>query len=319
MSNWLKLSHHEHSGRLRPHDHTSYLPLAILLLTVGLLLTVYSVSAATPYTGPEEGSVGLTGVVPGPAPANAATIDNPTNQQHFSTSPISVSGTCPQDTVVEIFKNDIFTGSTVCTASGTYALDIDLLFGENILIARVYDSLNQAGPDSNSVTIFYDILPAQASPVSSLNFGANQLLLNTDAVYRGVFPEKEFQMPIDILGGVPPYAVNIQWGDTNNKVVPRPDNTTFNASHAYSKPGNYQVSLQATDTQGRVAFLGVAVIVNGQPGAPTTVASTGGSAPNQLLMLWPVYTSAIGILISFWLGERREKHILSKKAAVLPT
>jgi hypothetical protein len=220
--------------------------------------------------------------------------------------------------VVELFKNDIFTGSTACTSSGTFALDVDLLFGKNTLTAKVYDTLNQVGPDSNIVTVYYDVLPTQVSPLSSFGFGDNQLLLNTDAVYRGVFPEKEMQMPIDILGGTPPYAVNVQWGDANNKVIPRPDNSTFKTTHTYTKPGTYQVSLQASDTKGRVAFLGVAVIVNGQPNAISTGA-TSTPAPNQLLLLWPVYTAAIGILISFWLGERREKHVMTKREAILPT
>jgi hypothetical protein len=317
MLNWLKLSHHSNTGRFSPHDHTSYLPLAILLLVVGFALTIYSVSAASPP--PQEGSVGLTGTVPGPAPTTAATITKPNDQQHTSTSPINVSGSCPKDTIVEVFKNEIFTGSTACTDSGTFAIDVDLLFGKNEIVARVYDALNQAGPDSNLITIYYDILAGQPGPLSSFNFGGSQLLLNTDAVYRGVFPDKEMQMPIDILGGTPPYAVNVQWGDTNNKVIPRPDNTSFTTAHTYSKPGVYQVSLQASDTKGRVAFLGVAVVVNGQPSTGTGSSSTPGSPPNQLLLLWPVYTAIIGILISFWLGERREKRIINKPVAVLPT
>lgn len=318
MLNWLKLSHHSNTGYLRPHEHTSYLPLAILLLVVGLTLTVYSVSAATPYTGPEEGSVGLTGTVPGPPPSIPATINSPSNGQHFSTSPVNVSGTCPAGTVVEMFKNDIFAGSTICSESGSFGIDVDLLFGQNALSAKVFDALNQEGPASNVITVYYDVLPVQTGPLSTFNFGGTQMLLNTDAVYRGVFPDQELNMPIDILGGTPPYAVNVQWGDANNKVVPRPDNISFRLAHAYKKPGNYQISLQATDAVGRVAFLGVAAIVNGQP---TTASGTAqaGSVPNQLLLLWPVYTGVIGILISFWLGERREKRVLTKPAALLPS
>jgi hypothetical protein len=282
-----------------------------LLLVVGTALTYYSVtSAASPP--PQEGSIGLVGTVPGNAPTVAAVITSPTNNQHFSASPITVLGTCPANTLVELFKNDIFAGSTFCT-SGAFKLQIDLLFGKNDLIARVYDALNQAGPDSATVTVFYDVLPLQTGPITSFNFGNSQLLLNTDAVYRGVFPNREFDMPIDILGGTPPYAVNVQWGDTNNKVIPRPDNTGFKVAHSYNKAGNYQITIQATDTVGRVAFLGVAAIVNGQPSLVTSGTSSSGSTTDQLLLLWPVYTGALGIVISFWLGERREKRILSRQ------
>lgn len=319
MRRWLKLSHRDHSGRLKPHEHTSYLPLGILLLVVGLALTAFTATAKTPYDGPEAGSVGLTGIMPGKPPTVAATIRTPSDGQRFSTSPVTVSGTCPAETLVEIFKNDIFAGSTTCTEGGTYSLDIDLLNGQNTLIARVYDALNQPGPDSNSITVFYDGLPPQADPLNSLEFGGAQLLLNTDAVFRGVFPQKEMAVPIDILGGTPPYAVNVQWGDSTNKIIPRNDNITFNATHVYSKPGTYQVSLQASDAAGRVAFLTVAAIVNGQPpvSAGTTTTQSSNVITTQLLALWPLYAAAVAIVISFWLGERREKQILEKRGLLL--
>jgi hypothetical protein len=254
--------------------------------------------------------------MPGKPPTVAATITAPTNQQRFSVSPVPVSGTCPANTLVEIFKNDIFAGSTPCTEKGTYTLDVDLLIGQNILIARVYDSLNQPGPDSNAVTVFYDALPSQADSLAPLNFGGDQLLLNTDAVFRGVFPEEELNIPLDVIGGTPPYAVNIQWGDSNNKVVPRSDNVTFKVGHTYRKPGTYQISIQATDAVGRVAFLTVASIVNGQP---TVVAATtqSGASTNKLLLLWPLYVGTFAVVISFWLGERREKQILMKRGLIL--
>jgi hypothetical protein len=314
MLKWLKLSHHHHSGVLRPHEHTSYLPLGLILLGVGFILIAYTASAASP--GPESGSIGLSGVMPGKAPTVAATIRQPINGQRFSSTPMSVSGTCPANTLVELFKNDIFAGSTPCLAGGTYTLEIDLLIGQNILIARVYDSLNQPGPDSNAVTVFYDALPTQAGALTPLDFGGDQLLLNTDAVFRGVFPDKEMSVPIDILGGSPPYAINIQWGDSTNKVIPRNDNVTFSANHIYKKPGTYQVSIQGTDASGRVAFLTVASIVNGQPAiANATAAST--STTNKLLVLWPLYASAFAVVISFWLGERREKQILMKRGLII--
>lgn len=317
MLKWLKISHHDHSGKLRSHEHTSYLPLGLLLLVVGFALTGYSAYAATPYAGPEAGSIGLTGTMPGKPPTVAATIKVPINGQRFGTSPVAVSGTCPENTLVEIFKSDIFAGSTPCTSAGTFRLEIDLLIGQNILIAKVYDALNQPGPDSNAVTVFYDALPPQADPLAGLSFGGSQMLLNTDAVFRGVFPNDELNVPIDILGGTPPYAVNVQWGDSNNKIVPRNDNNTFRVGHIYKKAGTYQVTIQATDSQGRVAFLTVAAIVNGQPPIEAAAATASASKPNQLLLLWPLYTASIAVLVSFWLGEQREKRILDKRGLIV--
>lgn len=313
----LQLIHHRHSGKLRSHKHTSYLPLALLLAAVGFLLTVYTSYAASP--GPEAGSIGLNGTVPGKPPTVAATIDKPTNGQRFATSPITVSGTCPKGTLVEIFKNNIFAGSIPCQDDGTYSIDVDLLIGKNILVARVYDDLNQAGPDSNKVTVYYDALPSQAGPLTSLDFGGAQLLLNTDAVFRGVFPNQTMRVPIEILGGTPPYAINVQWGDSSNKVVPRKNNLGFTIDHVYSRPGTYQMTIQGSDANGRVAFLTVAAIVNGQPSvAAGSSEETGVSNTvlTRLLTLWPLYTSVVAIAISFWLGERREKYLLTRGGPV---
>lgn len=304
----FKILHHSHSGRLRPHEYTSYPPLILLLVVVGVALTICSVSALDPP--PQAGSVGLTGEMPGPAPTVAATISSPNPNQRFPTSPVTVQGTCPAKTLVELYKNDIFAGSTICSDSGRYSLDVDLLIGQNVLIARVYNALNQPGPDSNPVTIYYDALPPQAAGLAPLNLGGTQLLLNTDAVYRGVFPDHEMSVPIDILGGTPPYAVNIEWGDSTNKVVPRSNNVTFTTTHVYQKPGIYQVTFQGSDAGGRVAFLTVAAIVNGQPGVALASNSSKPSV-NKLLLLWPLYTTVVAMVISFWLGERREKHILN--------
>lgn len=320
MLNWLKISHHHHSWKVRPHEHTSYVPLGFLLVIVGFALTSFSttVMSATPYTGPESGSIGLTGTVPGKPPATAATIKIPSNGQHFGTSPVTFSGTCPSGTLVEMFKNDIFAGSTVCSSTGTYSLDVDLMIGQNTMVARVYDALNQPGPDSNSIVVYYDALPTQSDPLTTFNFGGDQLLLNTDAVFRGVFPEQTLTVPLDILGGTPPYAINTEWGDSSNKVIPRNDNATFNVTHVYKKAGTFQVTFQATDASGRVAFLTVASIVNGQP-AVTAASSSPLATPNQLLVLWPLYTSALAIVVSFWLGEQREMKVLKKRGQLIPT
>jgi hypothetical protein len=319
MLKWLKLSQHKHSGHLRPHEHTSYIPLGLLLLIVGFALMAYTAYAATPYTGPESGSIGLSGNMPGKPPTTAAVITVPTDQQHFSISPVIVSGTCPDNTLVEIFKNDIFAGSTPCDDNGSYSIDTDLLIGKNTLTAKVYDALNQSGPDSNPVIVFYDALPSQGSALASLGLDSAQLLLNTDAIFRGIFPNQELSMPIDILGGMPPYAVNIQWGDATNKVISRNNNVSFDAGHQYTKAGTYKVSIQATDSVGRVAFLTVATIVNGQPAVVATTTSTDTSSVSKLLVLWPLYTGATAIVASFFLGERREKRVLRTHGILIPS
>lgn len=307
----MKISHRRHTGRLLPHEYTSYLPLAILLIVVGLLLTVSTVSAAPGDPPPQAGSIGLTGTMPAKPPTTGATITSPGEQQHFSASPVTVTGTCPPGTIVELYKSDIFAGSTPCTDNGTFSMTVDLLIGQNNLVAKVFDALNQPGPDSKTVTTYYDALPPQTSSLAPINFSASQLILNTDAVYRGIFPGQTLSIPVSIIGGTPPYAINVQWGDSSNKIVPRNNNVTFSVDHVYNKPGTFQITLQGTDAQGRIAFLTVAAIVNGQPGPLVASTTPTKTTPSQLLVLWPLFAIAATMVASFWLGERREKRILA--------
>lgn len=306
---------HKNSGKLRPHEHTSYIPLFLLLAAVGMMLSVYT-SFAYARPGPMAGTTGLSGTMPSKPPTVGATISLPLPEAHFSTTPVTVSGTCPKNILVQLYKNDIFAGSSPCSEQGTFSLDIDLMYGRNVLVARVYDDLNQPGPDSKEVVVYYDANFPQGTFGTALDFGGAQLVLNTDAVFRGTFPKEDLVMPITILGGQAPYAVNIQWGDSTNKMLPRANNGDFNATHVYEKAGTFQVSIQATDAQGRVAFLTVAAIVNGQPDVATAAGTgsttTGGltGIPAQMLALWPLYTSLVAIVISFWLGERRERRLM---------
>lgn len=313
MKEKLKIIHNSHSGRLRPHEHTSYITLFVVIFFVGILLVGFSissyVSAAPPP--PQAESVGLTGIMPADPPTVGATIDTPKNQQHFNISPITVAGTCPLGTLVEIFKNNIFAGSTPCETGGNYSLQIDLLYGQNQLFAQVYDALNQAGPPSASTTVFYDASPAIGASLSFLNFGGSQLLLNTDAIYRGTFPGQELNVPLSIIGGAAPFAINVEWGDSNNNVIPRSDNSVFNATHTYEKAGTYKVTFQASDSQQQAAFLAVAVVVNGQPAVLSSGSAQGKtSLLNKLLVLWPLYAVIVTLVTSFWLGERHEKKLM---------
>ncbi|OYW42039.1 hypothetical protein B7Z28_01870, partial [Candidatus Saccharibacteria bacterium 32-45-3] len=138
MFSSLKLSHHKHTGKLKEHKSTSFLPLFILVIAVSSPLSIATASAQSwTRPDPDAESISLTGVVEGKPPTEAARITSPTDLTRTSQSPIEISGTCPVDTIVQIYKNDMFAGSTVCRENGTFKLEIDLLIGENILIARV--------------------------------------------------------------------------------------------------------------------------------------------------------------------------------------
>ena len=61
----------------------------------------------------------------------------------------------------------------------------------------------------------------------------------------------------------------------------------------------------------------MAAIVNGQPDAAVAVTKPV-ATPGQLLLLWPIFTGAVAIVASFWLGEQREKRVLTKQVRLTP-
>ena len=323
MRNWLQLKEHHHSGKRLHHRHTSYPVLGLLLMICGLLLGGTTVGAlASP--GPQAGSISLSGTKAGPPPAQPPVITSPHTGQHFGQTPISVSGTCPDNTIVELYKNDVFAGSGPCSAAKTFSFDIDLLYGQNSLVARAYDALNQSSPDSNIVVVFYDATPPQSSPLDFANLLGNQLLLRTSPVLRGAYPGVDFSLPVEIIGGKGPYSLSIDWGDGKKDLLPRGSNGSFDITHQYARPGTYSVALRASDADAQQAFLQVLVIVNGQGagaagGTGAGSASSNNSLTLKLIVIWPLYLLAIMLVIGFWLGEKRERLKLEKQGLVPAT
>lgn len=266
--------------------------------------------AATPAVNPQSGSVGLSGTVRGPAPTTAAVIVSPRTGTRTGTIPITVSGTCPANTFVNITKNGVFGGVTPCDTDGTFSLLIDLFDGSNVLVAKVSDALGQFGPDSAAVNVFYDA-PSLNLPGGSTG---RQLFLEVSTTVLGVNPGQEAGRSATIVGGVPPYAVSWDWGDGNTTLVSQGADGQVASKHVYDRPGTYRVILRVTDAQGNGAFLQMITVVNGPVNSSGGTKGEGlGALPGILLTAWPLYLLALVMVIFFWLGERREISKLRKQ------
>jgi hypothetical protein len=278
--------------------------LLFLLVLAGVLLVGYSavVQAAPPAVNPQSGSVGLTGRVNGPPPSTAATILTPGNGSTTSTIPITVSGTCPKGTFVEVDKNGVFGGATSCQDAGTYSLLVDLFPGKNTLIAKVSDSLGQFGPDSSVVVVFYDA-PAAATAAAS---AGQQLFITTQDIVLGVSPNTTLVRSASIVGGVPPYAVSWDFGDGQTSLLSQQTSGPISVGHAYTQPGVYRVVLRITDSQGNSAYLQTVTVVNGPV---TAVGASNGkaAASGNLLAAWPLLLLSVLMVLAFWIGEIRQK------------
>lgn len=277
-------------------------------LVIGVVAFVGMLLVASPAQAAEEsGSVGIEGRISSPPPARGATISVPTNGQSFGQLPITVAGTCSGDVLVKVFKNNVFAGSAQCK-NGSFSLIIDLFSGKNELVARVYDNLDQPGPDSNKVTVtFNDKQPGAASrPTLTSNYAK-----------LGTNPGKQLVWPIILSDGAGPYAISIDWGDGSESQLmslgfPGP----FDIKHTYKTPGVYNIIIKATDRNEASAYLQLVAIVNGplsqedQSGGD----DNNGGGGKQTVILWqPAAVMLLLIPTSFWLGRKYELKYLKKK------
>lgn len=256
----------------------------------------------------QSGSVGLEGKISSPPPTQPATISTPRNGQSFTTSPITIAGLCKNDLLVKIFSNNVFVGSAICK-SGSYSLQVGLFSGKNDLVARVYDNLDQAGPDSNVVSVtFIDANYSQATA---------ELTLTSNFARRGANPNAELTWPIVLSGGTGPYALSVDWGDSSGADL---QSITFAGNitlkHTYKQAGIYAVIIKATDHAGATAYLQVVAVANGEVagGTGTSKGTSGGGTTVKFSPEWYMFLPILPLLLaSFWLGSRNELYVIRKR------
>jgi hypothetical protein len=287
----------------------------IARISAASILLASSLSAAPVYAlgsqqNPQSSATGLEGTIAGPPPSTPATISIPGNGQTVTSTPITVSGLCKTDLLVKIFSNNVFVGSTVCT-SGSFSLKVDLFSGANDLIARVYDALDQAGPDSNVVRVtFNDAQFAQ--------FGTRVTLTSIYA-RLGADPGKTLNWPLTLSGGLAPYAVSVDWGDGKPQtLLSKSFADTFDVTHIYDSAGVYNVVVKATDANGVSAFLQLVGVGTGQVSGKTGTGASGGNGTTTTttksqIVLIPLLLIIPLLAVAFWLGRRHELFTIRKR------
>lgn len=273
-----------------------------LIIITSLFMALAVITSV--YAAEESGSVGLEGKISAPPPTRPATITFPRNGQTITDLPVTVTGLCPDDVTVRIYKNNVFAGSAPCI-NGSYSIDIDLFAGRNELVARVYDDLNQRGPDSNKVTVTFPIQGSSAG---------DRISLTSSFARRGTNPGEDLSWPLTLSGGEGPYAITADWGDGKEQdVLSQAVPGNFNINHVYDTPGIYTVVVRAVDTNDEVAFLQVVGVSNGDV-AQGDAAGGAGDGQSITKILWQPALISIPLLLSaFWLGKKHELHVLRKR------
>ena len=281
--------------------------LMVSLLVAAIALQWTHLAAAVTS---ESGSVGLQGTISSPPPSQAATITIPHDGQAFTQLPITVSGLCPDGLLIKLFKNNVFAGSTQCT-KGSFSLQTDLFTGQNELIARDYDALDQAGPDSNKVTVsFTDASQGAGTRIS----------LTSNYAKRGANPGQALTWPIILSGGIGPYAISVDWGDGKTPdLLSQQFPGTFTIQHTYNSPGVYNIIVKGSDHNGGVAYIQLVGIANGalsQDTGSTTKTTTVPAATTTVKtqILWQPAAVFVPFIVStFWLGKRYELRMIRRR------
>ncbi len=274
-------------------------------LLLAVIFTAASVSAITPIPTPDPkpGSFGVEAVKTKEPPTVGATISVPGSGASYSSSPITVSGTCPTGLLVQVFNNGVMVGSVMCE-NGSFSLQVGLFAGTNELSALVYDALDQIGPASNIATIEY----------TDTRFSAfGQLITLTSSYGRRSAPTgAQLTWPMQLSGGTGPYAFSIDWGDgTSAELKSQSLAGLVSLAHNYKKAGIYSVNVRVTDTNNVTAFLQVVAVSSGKVEAEPTKEEV---AARQVIILWiPAAIALILLIPAFWLGRRSQTVSIRKK------
>lgn len=281
--------HHRHTFKLLPKHHTSYSMLAFMLLLSGIFSIGWTAFASGAPT--DTASFTVRAKIPAEPLTEGATIDKPEQDQRFTDQLIVAEGDCPDNSYVSLFRNEVFAGTALCV-DNRWSIDVSLVAGENELRPQAYNITDDAGPDTDSVTVFYDPplppepeptvpgVPAQETPSAnpsqptkpSTKPAAAPLVLTGRFSYLGVPVGNQLVQTFSISGGDTPYAISIDWGDGTRDIVSQATAGEFTVSHTYTGPGteannSFIIKLIASDNQDQKASLQTMAIVTVQGGA----------------------------------------------------
>lgn len=325
----LKQRHKTKIKATRPaHKRFLLHPATVLvLLCAGVLLFGWTLKT-------QADSYSVTAKVPADPLTEPATITTPSDGKHFSTSPITLNGSCPYKSYVEIYRNDVMSGVALCQVGGTFSLQLGLTPGLNQLVPHVFNITDDEGPLGPAINVFYDQPktissqpPQDASPTSpgtSPRPKAAVLILSAVYKYRGFLVNANASWTINIAGGTGPYAINVKWGDGSDSNYVAKASGDLTIEHVYSKAGIYSIKISSSDIDKSTSFLEItSLIVSSQTALSTGTLESGGTGaslvnanPSGLLkLLWPSYGIVLLMVFSYWLGERQELIKLTRRSS----
>jgi hypothetical protein len=318
----VSVAPHAHTGKKLHSRHSSHGVLLLTLLLTGVLL-FSNLGALQAYGINSSGSTTISVNISGDAPTQGAQIGFPSSNQATDQPQLQVTGTCPGDTLVALYNNGQFAGSTTCDSNGNFNIIITLFEGLNIIQAQNYDGLDQAGPTTPQIAVTYTpviaipdepieptvvtkpqqmrAIPAPEEPITeapqptenscfdlpndSTSISSETPQISVDCISRNVFAGETLNFKVQIKGGSAPYALHIDWGDSKTELVSISDNKINNLKHVYEDAGFHKVVLTTTDAKGATSQLQTVVSTNG-PVAPSGTTSPVDEISNTVASVW---------------------------------
>lgn len=289
---------------------------ALLALGVCLVVTTFRSQADT---------LDVSAKIAAPPVTQPAIIMSPHDQDRFTTPDILVSGTCPNDSYVKLYQNDVFVGVSQCTAN-SFSVTTTLSPGANVLKARVFNITDDEGPQSPSITVFYDApvpppitpptgnqptgppiatAPGSSAAGNGVSSNGRGMAIIGDYHYQAHYQGDVWQWPLSLSGGVAPYLITVDWGDGTAAKLTRPDANAFTITHTYNNAGLYQPIVRASDSSGLGASLQLSAVVKPKPLILSYTQNPFLQGLQKYLWAaWPAYAVVVLMVVSFWLGER---------------
>lgn len=187
----LKAHHKQLIRKRRPiHKRILLHPVSVfIMLCVGVFLVGWTIRTFAQ-------NLTVTASILAPLPASAANITWPANQTHFTASTATITGTCPSNTYVELYRNGSFSGLANCgNLITSYQIYIDLSLGSNQLYTRVFNITDNEGPKSAQITVWRDQPQLAPAPIptsvpTTLTIGTldGKSFSKGQTVYTSIYP-----------------------------------------------------------------------------------------------------------------------------------
>jgi hypothetical protein len=197
---------------------------------------------STPPAGPGGGTGGS-------APSEPPTIDQPPTST-VTDNETTIEGTAPPNSQVTLYNGGRPIGSTFADQYGRWRITFTLnAFEYNLQVQACQGET--CGEKSDIIRLFYQ-------PPN----GQQQFYATTDQFASIIGVGEKLEIPIRVIRGEQPFAIEVRWGDGRSQQLSR-QARQFSVTHAYERIGQYSGTIVVTDADNKTSTIMFSVLVVG--------------------------------------------------------